>query len=105
MTVDDNVVGCVALHEYPAEHLAEVACLYVKLSHEGRGYGADLVLHAEALAVQRGVPQVYALTNRAAEFFEHRMGYSPAEKDVLPATRRAQLEASGRDSRVFVKSL
>lgn len=104
MTLDDNVVGCVALHEYPDEGLAEVACLYVKMSHEGRGYGYDLVAHAENLAMERGVPKVYALTNRAAEFFEHRMHYAPAEKDVLPATRRAQLEASGRDSQVFVKS-
>lgn len=105
MTVDDNVVGCVALHEYPAEGLAEVACLYVKMAHESRGYGYDLVYHAEKVAKERGVPKVYALTNRAADFFENRVGYDPAEKDILPASRRAQLEASGRDSRVFVKSL
>ncbi len=105
MTIDDNVVGCVALHEYPAEGLAEVACLYVKMSHESRGYGVDLVKHAEHLAISRGVPRVYALTNRAADFFEHRMGYTPAEKSVLPASRREQLKASGRDSQVFVKTL
>jgi amino-acid N-acetyltransferase len=105
MTVDDNVVGCVALHEYPEEGLAEVACLYVKMSHESRGYGYDLVHHAEDLARERGVPRVYALTNRAADFFENRAGYTPADTDLLPVPRRAQLEASGRDSKVFVKSL
>ena len=41
MTIDDNVVGCVALHEYPLENCAEIACLYVKQAHEGRGYGIE----------------------------------------------------------------
>ena len=105
MTIDDNVVGCVALHEYPDERMAEVACLYVKLAHESRGYGADLVRHAEGVARKMGVPEVFALTTRAAAFFRERMGYEERSKEVLPATRRAQLEASGRDSAVFAKKL
>jgi amino-acid N-acetyltransferase len=105
MTIDDNVVGCVALHEYPGENVAEVACLYVKLNHEGRGYGVDLVHHAEALAREKGIPRVFALTTRAADFFEKRVGYTPREADVLPASRRQQLEESGRDSKIFEKRL
>lgn len=101
MTIDDNVVGCVALHEYPEEHTAEVACLYVKQAHEGRGYGVELVQHAEKMAVERGIPRVFALTNRAADFFSKRLGYSAATVEDLPVTRRAQYEASGRDSLVF----
>ena len=103
MTIDDNVVGCVALHEYPAEACAEVACLYVKQAHEGRGYGIELVSHAEAIARRRGIPRVFALSNRAAGFFTGKLGYLPANIDALPATRRAQYEASGRDSLVFSK--
>lgn len=105
MTIDDNVVGCVALHEYPAEGTAEVACLYVKQAHEGRGYGAELVRHAEETAVKRGIPRVFALSNRAADFFTGRLGYDAASVDALPAKRRAQYEASGRDSLVFSKNL
>ncbi len=101
MTIDDNVVGCVALHEYPAESCAEVACLYVKQTHEGRGYGLDLVKHAEAIAIGRKIPRVFALSNRAAAFFTGKAGYSPASVDVLPERRRMQYEASGRDSLVF----
>ena len=104
MTIDDNVVACVALHPYPAEQCAEVACLYVKQAHEGRGYGKQLVGHAERLAVQAGIPRVFALTNRAAEFFAG-LGYHQAPVDALPERRRAQYEASGRDSLVFSKSL
>ena len=105
MTIDDNVVGCVALHEYPAEGTAEVACLYVKQAHEGRGYGMELVRHAEEVAMKRGIPRVFALSNRAAEFFTGKLGYQQASMVALPAPRRAQYEASGRDSLVFSKTL
>ena len=105
MTIDDNVVACVALHEYPEEACAEVACLYVKQTHEGRGYGLDLVKYAEAVAIQHRIPRVFALSNRAADFFTGKAGYSAASVDALPARRRAQFEASGRDSLVFSKQL
>lgn len=105
MAIDDNVVGCVALHAYPAEGCAEVACLYVKQAHEGRGYGMELVRHAEAVAVGCSIPRVFALSNRAAEFFTGKLGYHEARVDALPAARRAQYEASGRDSLVFTKTL
>jgi amino-acid N-acetyltransferase len=104
MAIDDNVVGCVALHEYPDSGCAEVACLYVKQAHEGRGYGVDLVQHAESMAKERGIPRVFALTNRAADFFRERLGYSQGTPDDLPPERRAQFLASGRDSLVFLKS-
>ena len=104
MAIDDNVVACVALHPYPAEQCAEVACLYVKQAHEGRGYGKQLVAHAEETARQTGIPRVFALTNRAADFFAG-LGYHQALVDALPERRRAQFEASGRDSLVFSKKL
>jgi amino-acid N-acetyltransferase len=105
MTIDDNVVGCVALHEYPAEGCAEVACLYVKQAHEGRGYGLDLVRHAEEIALRRGIPRVFALSNRAADFFTGKAGYSAASVEALPSRRQEQYEASGRDSLVFSHNL
>ncbi|MEO5713890.1 MAG: GNAT family N-acetyltransferase [Luteolibacter sp.] len=101
MAIDDNVVGCVALHEYPEDQTAEVACLYVKQQHEGRGYGIELVHHAEKVARERGIPRVFALSNRAANFFTGKLGYDPATVVDLPEKRRAQFEASGRDSLVF----
>lgn len=104
MTIDDNVVGCVALHPYPGEKSAEVACLYVKQAHEGRGYGFELVAHAEKLAREKNIPQIFALTNRAADFFL-KAGYIQADLMALPSTRRQQYEESGRDSLVFSKTL
>lgn len=105
MLIDDNVVGCVALHQYESEHCAEIACLYVKQSHEGRGYGADLVVHAEQMAREKSVPRVFALTTRAADFFRDRMGYTEVTAATLPSVRRDMLEQSGRRSLVFEKWL
>ena len=105
MAIDDHVVGCVALHEYPAESCAEVACLYVKHAHEGHGYGFELVKHAESIARQRGIPKVFALSNRAADFFSGKLGYTRGSVEDLPGRRRLQYEASGRDSLVFTLSL
>jgi amino-acid N-acetyltransferase len=105
MTIDDNVVGCVALHEYPDEETAEVACLYVKHAHEGRGYGRELVEFAEGIARAKSIPKVFALSNRAAGFFQERLGYRPATVVDMPTVRRAQYEASGRDSLVFCKPI
>lgn len=105
MAIDDHVVGCVALHAYANEDCAEIACLYVKQPHEGRGYGVELVKHAELLAQERKIPRVFALTNRAADFFGKKLAYRAASATDLPTIRRAQFEASGRDSLVFTRDL
>lgn len=105
MAIDDHVVACVALHPYPEEACGEVACLYVKQAHEGHGYGMDLVRHAEQVARERGIPRVFALSNRAAGFFTGKLGYQQAGIEALPQPRRQQYEASGRDSLVFSKDL
>jgi amino-acid N-acetyltransferase len=82
-----------------------VACLYVKQSHEGRGYGARLVKAAEEKARQRGMTRVFALTNRAAGFFRKALGYRVADVAALPEARRRRLEESGRESVVLEKTL
>ena len=102
LTVDDNVVGSVAVHSYSNHELGELACLYVKESHEGRNYGADLVLAAEKKGREAELKGLFALTNRAAKFFDTR-GYQLCEMELLPSVRREQLTASGRDSEVWVK--
>jgi len=102
LMVDDNVVGCVALHRYDDGEVAEIACLYVKLSHEGSGYGQSLVEAAEQQAKELGVKTVFALTNRAAKFFQN-MEYQEVGVEAIPAVRKKALENSGRESQVFTK--
>ncbi|NWK56378.1 GNAT family N-acetyltransferase [Verrucomicrobiaceae bacterium N1E253] len=105
MDIDGNVVGCVALLRYAGADTAEVACLYVKQAHEGLGYGAELVTYAEQQARELGLASVFSLTNRAAHFFQDRMGYEEWDAAAIPQVRSQQLLASGRDSRVFGKLL
>ncbi|MFP6882399.1 MAG: GNAT family N-acetyltransferase [Roseibacillus sp.] len=102
LCVDGNVVGCVALHRY--EQVGEVACLYVKQSHERLGHGRELVLTAEKKAVEDGMTSVFALTTRALEFFES-LGYAKISMDRVPWDRRAKLEESDRNSVVLAKEL
>lgn len=102
LTVDDNVIGCVAVHSYPGHDLGELACLYVKESHEGRHYGAEMVQAAEEKGQAAGMRGLFALTNRAAKFFEAR-GYERNVMSLLPPGRRRQLEESGRGSEVWAK--
>ncbi len=100
MEVDDNVVGCGALYEYG--ECAEVACLYVKHSHEGTGYGAAMVKFLEEKARDKNLTQVFALSNRAAEFFKS-IDYQEMNLEELPKERLKRLIESGRESRAFKK--
>lgn len=100
MEVDDNVVGCGALYEY--EDCAEVACLYVKQSHEGTGYGAAMVKFLEETALSKNITTIIAISNRAAHFFEG-LGYHEMNIQDLPPVRLQRLTESGRQSRAFKK--
>lgn len=102
MEVDDNVVGCGALYEY--RDCAEVACLYVKQSHEGTGYGASMVQFLEEKAKSKNITDVFALSNRAADFFIS-VGYAEMNIQDLPPERFKRLIESGRESRAFKKSV
>ena len=101
LTIDDNVVGCVALYPYPEENVSEVACLYVKQTHEKRGYGKILVDAAVEVARQRKNERVIALTTRAASFFQKSLNWSEVPPDTLPSKRFKQWKDGNRGSLVF----
>src|SRR5438132_6498673 len=48
--VDRNPVACVAVHFYPEEHKAEMACVSVDPTYENQGIGAKLMQYVEAQA-------------------------------------------------------
>lgn len=103
LTIDENVVGCVALHRYSEPDCAEIACLYVKQSHEKGGYGQILVEAAEADALAKGIPWVFALTTRAFYFFTEKLGYEEVSPGDIPDSRRKKLLESARGSKVIRK--
>ena len=102
LEIDGNVVGTVAIHII--DDLAELACLFVKKSHEGVGYGKRLVSHAVETAKKKGMSKIFALSTQAAGFFE-KMKWEKSDALILPDQRRKKLMESGRNSKVFFSQL
>lgn len=105
LEIDRSLVGCIALHLYPEEHMAELACLYVSKSHEGQGYGRKLMGFAEQLAAEKGMKQVFALSTQAFNYFQQKGGYIEVGPEELPPERRKRWEASARKSKIMSKAV
>jgi amino-acid N-acetyltransferase len=104
LELDRNLVGCVAVHLYPEQQVAELACLYVSKASEGQGHGRKLMAFAEQLAAEKGARQIIALSTQAFNFFQQKGGYVETTPDILPPERRKKYEAGARKSKVMVKS-
>ena len=104
LTIDDNVVGCIALHRY-SEGCGEVACLYVKQNHGTEGYGKLLVRAAEERARELGLAWVFALSTRAVDYFTLQLGYQQIDVSEIPENRQVRLRESSRGSLVVRKML
>jgi amino-acid N-acetyltransferase len=105
LEIDRTLVGCVAVHLYPEQGMAELACLYVKKNQEGQGHGRKLMTFAEQLAAEKGMRQIFAVSTQTYNFFQQKGGYSEVAADVLPPERLRKWEASGRKSKVIIKSM
>jgi amino-acid N-acetyltransferase len=103
--VDGNLAGCVAMHPYPAQSRAELACLCVSAKYENQGIGARLVQYVEEQARQTGLTELFALSTQAVNYFVQKGGFSLATPDDLPPPRRQRYDASGRRSQVLAKKL
>ncbi len=103
LEIDRSLVGCVALHFFPEEKQAELACLYVNKNQEGSGYGRKLMAFAEQLAAEKGAKHVFALSTQAYNYFQQKGGYTEITPDELPPERRKKWEASARHSKVMRK--
>ncbi len=104
-TLDDTIVGCVALYPFPDDACAELGCLFIKKNYEGHGYGRAMCRFIEQKARDMGFKWIFALSQSAVTYFRDRLHYSPISREVLPASRRAALEASGRNSEAFGRFL
>jgi amino-acid N-acetyltransferase len=103
--VDKNPIACVALHVYAAERKGELACLYVRPSHENLGIGRKMAQFVEAKARELGLETLLALSTQAFNYFQSKAGFSEGTPEDLPPERRARYDASGRRSKVLVKRL
>ncbi len=103
--VDRNLVGCAALHLYPQQKQAELACVCVNVRYENQGIGAKLMQYAEAQARAAEVAQLFCLSTQAFNYFQQKGGFIPGSPDDLPPSRRDRYDRSGRHSLVLFKKL
>jgi len=103
--IDKNPVGCVAVHVYPDQKIGELACLYVKASHENQGIGRKLINFAENRARELGLTELLALSTQAFTYFQSKGGFIEGTAEDLPPARREKYEQSGRRSKILIKKL
>lgn len=103
--IDKNPVACIALHPFPDQAVGEVACLYVKSSHENQGIGRKLLQFTENKAREMGLKQLVALSTQAFTYFQSKGGFQEGSPDDLPPARREKYDQSGRRSKVLIKKL
>ena len=103
--VDRSVVACAALHDYPEQNMAELACVSVDARFENRGIGGKLMQYAEARAKTLDVETLFCLSTQAFNFFQQKGGFVAGKPDDLPPGRRERYDKSGRHSLVLLKKL
>ena len=99
--IDDSIIGCASLRAYPDGKAMELGGLYVQPFYHGRGVGKKLVEYAKLRAKERGAKKLFALTTQTSGFFHSSCGFVEASLKDLPAVRRQELKASGRNSHVL----
>lgn len=100
---DGLIVGCAALHEFPAEALGEFACLALHPDYRGESRGERLLEFVEQRARKLGLARLFALTTQAMQWFRER-GFEPASPADLPTQRRASYSPE-RNSQVLIKTI
>lgn len=103
--IDKNPVACVALHSYPEQRKAELACLYVSPAHENQGIGRKMLQFAENKARESGFEELITLSTQAFTYFQSKGGFAEGSPDDLPSARRDKYDQSGRNSKVLIKKL
>ena len=101
--IDGSIVGCIYLQNYAEEQAIEIGSVYVQPFYQKKGVGRRMVEYAEANAKKRGARRLLALTTQAATFFTRLCGFTEGSLDDLPATRKSEYEANGRNSKILYK--
>jgi amino-acid N-acetyltransferase len=100
---DGVIFGCAALYPFPAEKMAEMACLTVNPDVQSQGDGERILKHMENRARAAGFNKLFVLTTRTAHWFLKR-GFVHATVDDLPKDRQHMYNWQ-RKSLVLIKQL
>jgi len=100
---DGVIFGCAALYPFPAEKMAEMACLTVNPEVQAQGDGERILKHMESRARAAGFTKLFVLTTRTSHWFLRR-GFVHATVDDLPKDRQHMYNWQ-RKSLVLIKTL
>lgn len=100
---DGVIFGCAALYPFPAEKMAEMACLIVDPDVQNEGDGERILHHMENRARAQGYKTLFILTTQTAHWFLRR-GFVYASVDELPKDRQ-RIYNWQRKSQVLIKKL
>jgi len=108
ISIDDNVVGCIALHAYDEPErqrkVGELACLFIKRDHEGQGYARRLIEHVERRAEEANLTALFALSTQAADYFVEHVGFERHDDlNWMPEERLHRYQQSGRNAVLLVR--
>ena len=100
---DGAIIACTAIHRFPDDRVAELACLAVDEAYRMIGRGDYLLCEAEKEVRAEGIQRLFVLTTQATHWFKER-GFADASIADLPVQRQ-QLYNYERGSKVLIKKL
>lgn len=103
--IDESVIACACLTDYPADNACELAYLFVVPFYQGKGVGGEMVRFALAETRRLGRGKLFVLTTQTLSYFKHFPELAECSPEELPPERLEALQKSGRNSRVLVHRL
>jgi amino-acid N-acetyltransferase len=100
---DGVIFGCAALYPFPAEKMAEMACLTVNPEVQEQGDGECILQHIENRARTAGFTKLFVLTPRNVHWLQKR-GFILSTVEALPQDRQHMYNWQ-RKSLVLIKQL
>ncbi|MEO1926362.1 MAG: amino-acid N-acetyltransferase [Gammaproteobacteria bacterium] len=100
---DGSVIACAALHQYPDEKVAEIACMVVHPDYQKQEKGEVLYELIEALAKKEGMETLFLLTTQTLHWFIEK-GFVEAKIEDIPVEKQT-LYNYQRNSKILIKNL
>ncbi len=100
---DGAIIACTAIHPFPDDGVAELACLAVDDAYRKSGRGDLLLGEAQKEARAGGIERLFVLTTQATHWFKER-GFEDASIGDLPGQRQ-EFYNYERGSKVLIKTL
>ncbi|MBT5229227.1 MAG: amino-acid N-acetyltransferase [Methylococcales bacterium] len=100
---DNMVIGCAALHLFPNDATAELACLAIDTNYHRANRGDNLLQHMTLLAQQDNIQRILVFTTQSSHWFIER-GFAETDLEKIPV-ERAELYNYQRNSKILLKAI